>query len=155
MFIQSLKRKVLPSMVVELRPTIESFNLRGKMRFFYIMLWLVSFQSFSGEQYVFCANQEGTQWEWLPNDRTIDGYWIYRKIKGRAYFVTFRIEKQQYESLKAECINYFPNLQYPQPAESSFSDWRLFSFIEAKKVEVVKSKFNLFFLQPDCNCIAP
>ena len=73
-----------------------------------MMLWLVSFQSFSGEQYVFCANQEGTQWEWLPNDRAIDGYWLYHKIKGRAYFVTFRIEKQQYESLKAESINYFP-----------------------------------------------
>ncbi len=61
--------------------------------FFYVALFLVSSQSFAKEQYVFCANQEGTKWEWLPNNRTIDGHWIYTEVKSETYFVTFRIKK--------------------------------------------------------------
>ena len=116
---------------------------------------LLSSSAFSESQYVFCANEEGTKWEWLPNDRTVDGYWVYKHIRGRAYFVSFRVEKQQYESLKAECVNYFPNLPYPQPAENRFSDWRLFSFIENNKVKAIKSKFELFFYTSDCHCLLP
>lgn len=120
------------------------------IRFFYVALFLVSFQSFAKEQYVFCANQEGTKWEWLPNNRTIDGHWIYTEVKSDTYFVTFRIKKEQYESLRAECKNYFPDLQYPQPAENRFSDWRLFSFINNGKLHVIKSSFQLLVVQPNC-----
>lgn len=124
-----------------------------KMKILFMTLFLVSFYAHAEQQYVFCANQKGTSWEWLPNDRVVKGAWKYAYVKNNHYFVTLRIKERVYKELQEECSNYFPELTYPQPAKNRFSDWRLFSYFgHDKKLHIPKSKYQLL-IAPDCNCL--
>lgn len=103
---------------------------------------------------VYCSHDKSYVWHWLPSKRKAEGKW--RRIYLRKYNkVTnmFFTTQDQYESLQAECENYYPHLPDARPANNFGDAWYTFAYYDVegnliitnKKVDM-HTKYNASYL---------
>ncbi|WP_163832086.1 hypothetical protein [Spartinivicinus ruber] len=90
---------------------------------------------------VFCANSDGSHWEWLEDDSNsqvnITGLWSVSALPNQKYFRHFNISEAEYLTVNALCQEKYSSEYRAHPADNRFNGWYLF--------KVSKPNVNFYF----------
>lgn len=117
--------------------------------YYLLIISFIFFNSFlyaNDTSYVYCSNNlqylmfdEVSDWRWLKDD---DGDYI--KIKGswnrhlvpirRAYFMYFKVDRDDFKRAVLMCKKKHGKIFTAAPADSAFSSWRVFGYLDKGKM---------------------
>ncbi|MDE1461024.1 hypothetical protein [Spartinivicinus poritis] len=79
---------------------------------------------------VFCANSDGSHWEWLEDEQgsqvEITGFWGASALPGLKYLRHFSASEIEYLKVNAQCQARYSSEYRAHPADNRFNGWYLF-----------------------------
>ena len=117
---------------------------------FLLMLVLVTgaAQAGSVKHKVFCSNENGSKWEWLPDTyykhQAVIMYRSSARSNAMMYKARAKITRKDYNEFVAMCQNYFPDLPHPQPGFKWSRHWFVYSIFEDGRFIDMPGRFDTF-----------